>query len=155
MRSLSLLIVLSLAACGGAEPVEIGLREAPQWMTEADLPGCEEVTVVAGQVELLLHPFDRELVVVTSNETPTCIGPKSWLVGLTAPGSGPSADDDPIPLVREPDHGEGESGGESSDPPAPPMQLAKQGPASDDPIPLVRPRESQLNNEAVSLLPKK
>jgi hypothetical protein len=147
MRCLGLLtvVLLALGACGGEEPApELELRTAPLWMAELDLPGCDAVPGKAGvQVEALVHPYDRGLVLLTEGGVPCCVT-ESGQPFQSSGGSylaPPSGDDDPIPLA----HGGDSGGGEADDDPIPLARADKQHPAGDDPIPLVRERNLQAD----------
>ena len=132
-----MLMVSGLLACGGEEPLPgPQLRQAPLWMTEADLPGCEALPARRlATTELLEHPMDAQLVLVTNGGMPVCISSRN--TAFQAGGDAPSGEDDPIPLVRDPDRDDGEA----DDDPIPVVRLAREHPASDDPIPLVRERD--------------
>ena len=165
-KVLTIATSLLLLGCGdGPTAGHVGQRTAPQWMTEIDLPGCFGLgspdlsrlprwraggsaagATRAGAerpmaLELLIHPLDDQLVVITTGGTPACITAGS---NVTDPGTetpsgqiGASVDDDPIPLVRE-----RERPGETDDDPIPLVRVAG-GLPEDDPIPLVRERDLQ------------
>ena len=150
MRALILVLGLMtlIAACGGEDPAPLGeqrLRTAPLWMTELDLPGCEAVYPAGAPIGLepLTHPLDGQLLLIVERGTPTCVTDRSSLL-QTAALQGPTPDDDPIPLVRESEEGQGNQDeadqGETEDDPIPIVRVAH-GPVGDDPIPLVRERD--------------
>jgi len=68
---------LATTACGGAAPDVVGgegAQNAPLWMVERDLPGCDSHALMsADPLKLLFHPFDAELVIAVHNGSPVCI----------------------------------------------------------------------------------
>lgn len=65
------------AGCGGDESAESRTAElstAATAMAEVDLPGCEVLATRSGERwELLRHPHDSALVIVTGDGCPVCV----------------------------------------------------------------------------------
>jgi len=101
---------LAAAGCGGGESIESsasGLVTAPTALADLDLPGCEVLaTRSARRWEMLAHPRNAELVVVTGDGCPVCVDTRDGaevqlghrldqpvtLESLPAPGVDPSGD---------------------------------------------------------------